>query len=97
MEREVQQALGIDEVTVIPTPSAGGSMASYAYNHLRDAVVVEAVKAHAGMDIGDTMIGMHLKPVAVPLRFTTKKIGNAHLTLARTRPKLIGGARARYE
>lgn len=97
IERSVQEKLGIDRVTVIPTPSAGGSMASYAYNHFNDAVVIEEVEAHAGIDIGDTMIGMHLKKVAVPLRFKTKTIGNAHLTLARTRPKLIGGERARYK
>ncbi|HLS67609.1 MAG TPA: TIGR01440 family protein [Pseudogracilibacillus sp.] len=96
IERAVQEKLGMDRVTVIPTPSAGGSMASYAYSHFNDAVVVEEIEAHAGMDIGDTMIGMHLKKVAVPLRFETKAIGNAHLTLARTRPKLIGGERARY-
>src|SRR5690625_1480743 len=96
IERVAQEKLGMDRVTVIPTPSAGGSMASYAYNHFNDAVVVEEIEAHAGIDIGDTMIGMHLKKVAVPLRFETKAIGNAHLTLARTRPKLIGGERARY-
>ena len=86
----------LEEVTVIPVPEAGGSMASYAYKHLKDAVVVEEIKADAGIDIGDTMIGMHLKKVAVPLRFQQKTIGNAHVTAAKTRPKLIGGARAKY-
>jgi len=97
LEKEIQEKLSIDTVSVIPTPDAGGSMAAYAYRHLKDAVVVEEIQAQAGMDIGDTMIGMHLKKVAVPLRFTQKVIGNAHITGARTRPKLIGGARAQYD
>lgn len=92
----VQEELKLDAVSVTPVPSAGGSMASYAYKHVHDAVVVEEVSAHAGIDIGDTMIGMHLKRVAVPLRFIQNKVGNAHVTAARTRPKLIGGARAQY-
>lgn len=96
MERSIQQKLLLEPVTVIPVPSAGGSMASYAYTHLKDAVVVEEISANAGMDIGDTMIGMHLKKVAVPLRFEQKMIGNARITAARTRPKLIGGVRAQY-
>lgn len=97
MERSTQERLGLEEVTVIPVRDAGGSMATYAYEHFNDAVVVEEVQAHAGIDIGDTMIGMHLKQVAVPVRFKQKSIGNAHVTLAITRPKLIGGARAQYE
>lgn len=96
LETSVQKKLSLDPVTVIPVPAAGGSMASYAYQHLQEAVVVEEIKADAGIDIGDTMIGMHLKKVAVPLRFQQKTIGNAHVTAARTRPKLIGGARATY-
>lgn len=87
----------LEEVTVIPHPKAGGSMASYAFKHMKNPVVVETIQAHAGMDIGDTMIGMQLKHVAVPLRFNQKLIGNARLTAARTRPKLIGGERARYK
>ncbi len=96
MEASIQEKLGLDPVSVIPHPKAGGSMASYAYKQLDKAVVVEEVVAHAGIDIGDTMIGMHLKKVAVPLRFMQKEIGNAHVTGARTRPKLIGGERATY-
>ncbi|MEI3604230.1 TIGR01440 family protein [Pseudogracilibacillus sp. SE30717A] len=96
IEKRVQENLNLEPVSVIPVPTAGGSMASFAYNHLGDAVVVEEIAAHAGMDIGDTMIGMHLKKVAVPLRFNQKTIGNAHVTAARTRPKLIGGSRAKY-
>jgi|SRR5699024_12869355 len=97
LEKKVQEKLRIDTVSVVPVPSAGGSMASYAYNHLHEAVVVEEIKANAGIDFGDTMIGMHLKKVAVPLRFNQTKVGNAHITAARTRPKLIGGVRAKYE
>ncbi|MYL61150.1 TIGR01440 family protein [Virgibacillus halodenitrificans] len=97
MERETQEAHQLEEVSVIPVPTAGGSMASYAFKYMKDPVVVESVKAHAGMDIGETMIGMHLKHVAVPVRFKQKYIGNARVTTARTRPKLIGGQRANYE
>lgn len=96
VERETMKTYGLEEVTVVPLPEAGGSMASYAYKQMKDAVVVESVQAHAGMDIGDTMIGMHLKNVAVPLRFKQQSIGHAHVTAARTRPKLIGGSRASY-
>lgn len=96
IERSLQQKLHLEPVTVIPVPTAGGSMASYAYKHLKDAVVVEDIAVNAGIDIGDTMIGMHLKKVAVPLRFEQKTIGNARVTAARTRPKLIGGTRAHY-
>lgn len=71
-------------------------MAAYAYNNLKDPVVVESVKADCGIDIGDTFIGMHLKEVAVPVRSTIREIGHAHVTMARTRPKLIGGERAVY-
>src|SRR5699024_8992022 len=95
--RSVQEALGLEAVSAIPQKDAGRSMATYAYKHMKDPVLVEGVSAHAGIDIGNTLIGMHLKKVAVPLRFQQKQIGNAPLTGARTRPKLIGGARARYE
>lgn len=71
-------------------------MAAYAFRHLEQAVLVEAVRADAGIDIGDTLIGMHLKPVAVPVRPPIDRVGAAHVTMARTRPKLIGGARAVY-
>lgn len=96
VERQTMKAFKLNEVTVIPTPSAGGSMASYAFQQMEEPVVVETVQADTGMDIGDTMIGMHLKHVAVPLRFKQQAIGHAHLTAARTRPKLIGGSRASY-
>lgn len=97
MEKATQEKLGLPEVNVVPVKEAGGSMATYAFNHFQMPVVVEAVQVDAGIDIGDTMIGMHLRPVAVPLRFQQNSIGSAHITLAKTRPKLIGGARARYK
>lgn len=96
LEREVLDKLQLEEVSVVPIPKAGGSMASYAYKQLASPVVTEEIEAHAGMDIGETMIGMHLKKVAVPLRFEQKMIGHARVTAARTRPKLIGGERASY-
>jgi uncharacterized protein (TIGR01440 family) len=85
-----------EEVTVVPVAKAGGSMATYAYHHMEDPVVIELIQAHAGLDIGDTLIGMHLRKVAVPFRPPHKNIGYAHVTMAYTRPKLIGGARAQY-
>ncbi|WP_144551655.1 TIGR01440 family protein [Bacillus sp. X1(2014)] len=97
VERVVAEAKRFDEVSVVPVRKAGGAMATYAFGALEDAVVVEFVKADAGIDIGNTLIGMHLKHVAVPVRVTQKKIGQAHVTLAKVRPKLIGGARAVYE
>lgn len=97
IERETLAQYRLEEVSVIPQPNAGGSMASFAYKQFENPVVVEKIQAHAGIDIGETMIGMQLKPVAVPLRFKEQKIGSAHLNGARTRPKLIGGARAIYE
>lgn len=96
VEREVQEKYNLTEVTVLPVPKAGGATAATALRRFHDPVVVESIQAHAGIDIGDTLIGMHLRPVAVPVRLEQKSVGNAHLTLARTRPKLIGGARAVY-
>jgi len=96
IERETMQTERYDEVSAIPVPTAGGSMAAYAYKNMKDPVVVEHIQAVAGMDIGETMIGMQLKHVAVPLRFGQKSIGEAHVSGARTRPKLIGGKRANY-
>ena len=77
-------------------PKAGGSFATAVYDKMDDPVMVEHVKAHAGIDIGCTLIGMHLKDVAVPLRLSVKTIGNALVNAAYTRPKLIGGVRAHY-
>jgi len=96
VEREAAEKYGLDEVSVIPVQKAGGSMAAHAYRQMDDPVVVEGVRAHAGIDIGQTLIGMQLRPVAVPLRTTVEQIGEAVVTAATTRPKLIGGARAVY-
>jgi uncharacterized protein (TIGR01440 family) len=94
VEREA--AKGAEEVNVVPMLKAGGSFATAAYNNLKDPVALEFIKADAGIDIGDTLIGMHLKAVAVPLRTEQKSIGNAHVVCARTRRKFIGGERAHY-
>jgi len=96
MEQEVAETLGLTLVQAIPISTAGGSMATYAYRQLKQPCLVEGIAADAGIDIGDTLIGMHLKAVAVPVRATLKQIGEAHLTMAYTRPKLIGGQRAVY-
>ena len=87
---------GLETVNVVPQPKAGGSMATQAYAVLEDPVVVEEIKADAGIDIGLTLIGMHLKRVAVPVRLENDHIGEALVVAARTRPKFIGGARAVY-
>ncbi|MBP1153215.1 MULTISPECIES: TIGR01440 family protein [unclassified Paenibacillus] len=96
LEKAAMLRYGLEQVSVIPVPKAGGSMASYAFKQLSESVVVETVQAHAGVDIGGTLIGMHLKRVAVPMRPSIRQIGEAHVQMAYTRPKLIGGARAVY-
>ena len=85
-----------DNVNVIPQAKAGGSFATVAYNTFENPIVVEDINAHAGLDIGFTMIGMHIKKVAVPVRLKNNKIGNALVLAARSRPKFIGGERAVY-
>jgi uncharacterized protein (TIGR01440 family) len=97
VERHTAVKRNLDEVTVIPVRHAGGAMATFAFGQMKEPTVVEFVKAEAGIDIGNTFIGMHLKHVAVPIRIQQKFVGHAHITLAKTRPKLIGGARAVYE
>ncbi|SOC34728.1 TIGR01440 family protein [Ureibacillus acetophenoni] len=97
LEYEAAEKYGYEPVTVVPVKHAGGSMSAYAYTQLRQPVVVEHIRAHAGIDIGQTLIGMHLKEVAIPLRTSVKQIGEAIVTVAKTRPKLIGGPRAIYE
>ena len=86
-----------EQVNVVPQPKAGGSLATQAYANFDDPVVLEEIRADAGLDIGFTLIGMHLKKVAVPLRLTHNTIGEAMVLAARTRPKFIGGARAVYD
>ncbi len=96
VERAAAERFGYEPVCVIPQPKAGGSWATAAWKHMSDPVAVEHVRAAAGLDIGSTLIGMHLKDVAVPVRLGVKFIGEAYVTAARTRPKLIGGKRAVY-
>ncbi|MFD1416368.1 TIGR01440 family protein [Oceanobacillus jeddahense] len=96
VDRQTMKQYNLEEVAVVPVPQAGGSMATYAYKCMQDPVVVEKISAHAGIDIGETMIGMHLKAVAVPLKLKQRTVGHARIRVARTRPKLIGGHRASY-
>lgn len=98
VERAVAEQFGLEEVNVVPQPKAGGSFGTTAYKRFEDPVAVESLKqsASAGMDIGGTLIGMHIKPVVVPLRIETKQIGKAVLLCARRRPKFVGGSRAVY-
>ena len=88
---------GAEIVNVVPQPKAGGSLATAAYAGFAEPVAVEEIRADAGLDIGYTLIGMHLKKVAVPVRLENNRIGEALLNAARTRPKFIGGIRARYD
>ncbi len=97
LEAEAAEKYGYEEVNVVPQPKAGGSFATAMYKDLSHPVAVEHIKAHAGMDIGDTLIGMHLKDVAVPVRIMQKTIGQAHVVCARTRAKFVGGSRAVYD
>ena len=97
LEKDAARKYGYPMVNVVPQPKAGGSFATAAYKNFKHPVAVEHIKAAAGMDIGDTLIGMHLQDVAVPTRIETKQIGNAHVVCARTRLKFIGGERAVYD
>lgn len=97
IEKEYALSHGLEIVNVVPQPKAGGSFATTCYKNFGSPVAVEFVKADAGMDIGLTLIGMHLKHVAVPVRLSINKIGCANVTFARTRPKCIGGIRAVYD
>ena len=97
MERCVAEKRGYEIVNVVPQPKAGGSFAVTAWNAMEDPVAVEEIRAEAGIDIGGTLIGMHLRRVAVPVRTSLNKIGEAIVLCARTRPKFIGGPRAAYQ
>ena len=94
MEREAMT--WEEECNVVPQLHAGGAMAMTAYNRFKNPVIVEFIQADAGIDIGDTFIGMHMKHVTVPVRLSLKEIGEAHVTACRVRPKSIGGIRAVY-
>lgn len=94
---EKSAVMNMEIVNVVPQPKAGGSFATAAYKAFENPVAVEEIKADAGIDIGFTMIGMHIKTVAVPVRLQNNKIGNATVLAARSRPKYIGGERACYD
>jgi len=98
VERDGQERHDLEVVSAYPWEHAGGGLATAAMRLFRDPVVVESVRAKgaAGIDIGDAFIGMHIRPVGVPVRPSVKAVGAAHLTMIRTRQKLIGGERARY-
>lgn len=97
LEEAAAEKFGYEPVNVRPWAHAGGSFATTVFENLEHPVAVEHIRASAGMDIGDTLIGMHLKDVAVPVRLSVKSIGKANLVCARTRPRFIGGERARYQ
>ena len=96
MERDAAEARGYEIVCVVPQPKAGGSLATAAWRAMRDPVCVMSVSADAGLDVGLTLIGMHLRRVAVPVRLPVDHIGRAPIAAARTRPMLVGGERAKY-
>jgi uncharacterized protein (TIGR01440 family) len=96
VEKECAEKFGLEPVSVVPALSAGGAMAVAAWDKLSEPAAVESVKAHAGIDIGDTFIGMHLRSVVVPVRINVNTLGSAHITFAKTRPKYVGGPRAVY-
>lgn len=96
IEREIFDPFTMTEVSVIPQVNAGGSLSTYAYQHMKEPVVVEHIQCDKGIDFGQTLIGMHIKHVAVPISLDTKYVGDGVVTVAKSRPKLIGGARAKY-
>ena len=97
IEEEAALKYGLEMVNVKPQLKAGGSFSTAAWNGFASPCAVERIQAHAGIDIGDTLIGMHLRPVAVPVRTEVRSIGSAHVVCARTRLKYIGGERAAYQ
>ncbi|MEG0457674.1 MAG: TIGR01440 family protein [Oscillospiraceae bacterium] len=96
IEKNCAEKYNLEQVNVVPQPKAGGSFSSVCYASFKNAVAVETIKAHCGIDIGGTLIGMHLKNVAVPVRLDIKSIGKASIICARTRAKFVGGQRAFY-
>ena len=97
VEKETMRRFALNRVNAVPQMHAGGAFATAAWKEMKEPVLVESVAADFGIDIGDTLIGMHMKPVAVPVRVSIKKIGDAHLVLARSRCKYVGGERAVYD
>ena len=98
-ERQVMEKYGFEQVNAIPQPKAGGSFATQAYQHFTDPVMVGDIRqsALAGIDIGGVLIGMHVKPVVVPLKLKQNTVGEARIIAARYRPRFVGGARAVYD
>ncbi len=96
IERTAQMQLGLKEVSAVPHYKAGGAMSSHAYRAMGDAVLVESIQAGYGLDIGETMIGMHMRPVVVPMRIAQRTLGGARVNPSFSRAPLIGGLRARY-
>lgn len=96
MEQDVLDRLRLTQVTVRPVPTAGGSAGAGAYDRFDHPAMAMAIQADAAIDVGDTLVGMHIRPVAVPLRLQGAKVGQAHVVMAYARPPLIGGARAQY-
>ena len=97
VERACAEQYGLEVVWVKPQPHAGGSFATTVWEGMQEPVAVESIRAHAGMDIGGTLIGMHLRRVAVPVRLSVARIGEAPVLFARTRPAYVGGPRAIYQ
>lgn len=97
IEKDCLASYNLEEVNIIPHREAGGALATKAYQKFSDPVMIDEISGDLGIDIGDTFIGMHLKKVVVPVRLKVKSIGEAHLTAARTRLRLIGGDRAKYK
>ena len=97
IENECREKFFLDEVNAVPQPKAGGSFATQAYRAFKNPVLVENIRANAGIDIGGTLIGMHIKAVCVPVRLSVKTIGAANIIRAKSRPRLIGGERAVYK
>lgn len=99
VQRDTQLAYGLRQVNALPQPKAGGSVATAAWQVLTDPVLVDSLqgKAAAGLDVGQTLIGMHMRPVVVPVRLAVAKLGAAPLVAARTRPPFVGGSRAVYD
>lgn len=96
VETECAEQYNLEPVIVVPSLHAGGALSLEAWNKFSTPMVVEKIQAQAGIDIGDTFIGMHLRPVVVPVRLELKTLGGAHVTVAKTRPKYVGGPRAAY-
>ena len=97
IEKACMKEHRLARVNAVPQLKAGGAFATAAYRHMQEPVAVEGIVAQAGVDIGDTLIGMHLAPVAVPVRTRQRRIGQAHVVCARTRAKYVGGSRAAYD